>query len=492
MIIPLKTTKYYFLTYKNEKRKQHMLQEFKDLDITGVESVPDNSKYKSGAIGFSRILDLASFNQERNKPFQPFVIFEDDVNKYREFPESIVVPYDTDILYIGLSLCGMRQEIWCNEVCYTNVNEDIIKVHNMLALHGIVICSPRGLLAIQKAMLEGYFKDVIWDIFTAQIQPFYNVYALRKPLVYQFAELGGQEAHTKIEYNELNKEMDSSWINKKIVSNRTCFNQVENVNADVNVNANTPLNDLFRHYGNIEKKIHISWKSKNILDTNFSIVNNGVKALKNLNPDYVFEISDDDDVDNYIKRHVSKEDYELVKDRYLVEKTDLWRLLKIYHEGGVYMDIDRLCNIPLKDVIKPNVKCILPMHFDIDFSQDIMISCSNNILHKRAIELNLERRRCGWTDILSLAPITYFHAITEVLLGKQIDRYPNSDNLHKLRTMINECMYLDTYREVTPFDTLLYRGDAIAFDKQEFYDYCSVKHWVSVCGNDPLNKPGGM
>ena len=71
--------------------------------------------------------------------------------------------------------------------------------------------------------------------------------------------------------------MNSSWVNITNVSNITCFYE----NAQININ----LNNLFMHYGNIEKKIHISWKNKNILDTNFSIVNNGVKALKNLNPD---------------------------------------------------------------------------------------------------------------------------------------------------------------------------------------------------------------
>lgn len=31
-----------------------MLNEFKQFDITPVESIPDNSKNKSGAMGFSR------------------------------------------------------------------------------------------------------------------------------------------------------------------------------------------------------------------------------------------------------------------------------------------------------------------------------------------------------------------------------------------------------------------------------------------------------
>lgn len=101
----------------------------------------------------------------------------------------------------------------------------------MLSLHGIIICPARGLLAIQKCMLEGYFTDIIWDIFTAQIQPYYNVYALKKPLVYQDKTIGGQEEPTKIEYPEQLKEklIDDSWINKTNVSVITCFDQNKNI-----------------------------------------------------------------------------------------------------------------------------------------------------------------------------------------------------------------------------------------------------------------------
>jgi hypothetical protein len=232
MQIFLESIKYYFLTCNNEIRKQQILKEFKDYDITEVNPVIDANKNKSGATGFSRVLDIATYNQNRNQPFQPFVIFEDDVKKYRKFPKMIEIPDDTDILYIGLSTFGMNDKQHINKVCFTNVatNNQVVRIYNMLSLHGIVICSTRGLLAIQKCMLEGYFKDIIWDIFTAQIQPYYNVYALKKPLVYQDSTVGGQEAPTKIEYPENYKDqyIDKSWINKTNVSIITCFSPKNN------------------------------------------------------------------------------------------------------------------------------------------------------------------------------------------------------------------------------------------------------------------------
>ena len=89
----------------------------------------------------------------------------------------------------------------------------------MLSLHGIIVCSIRGLLTLQKCMFESYFKNIIWDIYTAQIQPYLNVYALKKPLVYQYGKIGGAEEATKINYiDKADKPISKEWINKDNIS----------------------------------------------------------------------------------------------------------------------------------------------------------------------------------------------------------------------------------------------------------------------------------
>jgi len=226
MILNLNNLKYYFLTCNNEKRRVHMINEFKEYDITEVNPIIGICKNKSGASGFSKILDLASKNQNRSKPFQPFVIFEDDVKKYRDFPDNIDIPDDADILYIGLSNWGMTNH--CrgrkNVIVYKEINQFTVRIFNMLSLHGIIVCSAVGLLAIQRCMMEGFFKNQIWDNYVAQIQPYYNVYALKKPLVFQFKEVGGQQEETSIEIKEINGTNENldiipeKWINKNNVS----------------------------------------------------------------------------------------------------------------------------------------------------------------------------------------------------------------------------------------------------------------------------------
>lgn len=204
MRLNIATMKMYFLTCNNPTRRAHFLNEFKGYDVTEVHPVTGIPKNESGTIGFSRMLDLGSRHQDRTKPFQPFAIFEDDVKRSREIPESIDIPDDADILYIGLSSWGCNKDgvATPNSVLYTNIDTYSIQVYNMCATHGLIVCSVHGLLAIQKCMLESYFVEKAWDISLSQIHPYCNVYALKQPLVYQYGPLGGYERETKIHYED--------------------------------------------------------------------------------------------------------------------------------------------------------------------------------------------------------------------------------------------------------------------------------------------------
>jgi hypothetical protein len=201
MIINLNEISHYFLTVDtNSERKKHMIEEFKDYKLTEINPATGIDKKKSGATGFSRMIDIGLKNQDRNKPFQPFVMYEDDCSKCREFPESITVPDDADILYIGISICSMNNMSKKDIIkqFYNHINDDIVRIYNMLSTHGIIVCSASGALAIQKAVMEAYNKDIIWDIFVAYIQPYYAVYALKNPLVFQDSKYKGNEHATKI------------------------------------------------------------------------------------------------------------------------------------------------------------------------------------------------------------------------------------------------------------------------------------------------------
>jgi hypothetical protein len=78
-------------------------------------------------------------------------------------------------------------------------------------------------MALQKCFLEGYYTNQVWDILIAQLQPHYNMYALRVPLVYQCGELGGQEAPTKIELGSGDRpDLPGHWVNRSNLSIMSC------------------------------------------------------------------------------------------------------------------------------------------------------------------------------------------------------------------------------------------------------------------------------
>ena len=225
MRIQLDNIKYYFLTVDtNSERKKHMIQEFKKYDLTEVLPVLGIDRVQSGVTGFSRMIDIALRNQDRSKPFQPFVLLEDDCSKYREFPDYIDIPDDADMCYIGLSKCSMNENSWHFGSYYKNINDDLIRIFNMLSAHGIIICSASAAIALQKSILECYYKNIIWDICLAQLQPYYNVYALKRPLVYQDGVFGGQEELTKFEINtDRDSPLPGRFLNKTNLSAMTCY-----------------------------------------------------------------------------------------------------------------------------------------------------------------------------------------------------------------------------------------------------------------------------
>lgn len=153
-----------------------------------------------------------------NKIVEPFIIFEDDVKKYRDLPEFLQVPNNTDLLY--LSKCGLIKDdnrIYYNCIKYDIIDKVLIRIYNMLSTNGILIYSLKGLLTFYHTNLESYKDNIVWDIYLTKMQPYLNVYALKIPLVYQYGEIGGLEEDTKIEYNDNTAiTYPDDWKEKKI------------------------------------------------------------------------------------------------------------------------------------------------------------------------------------------------------------------------------------------------------------------------------------
>jgi len=199
-------------------RREHVLSEWKRLNIQGefVEPILGIPKNKSGASGFFRMIERGLQLQKRDEPFHPFLMIEDDISFQAEGDPSLDIPLDADILYIGLSNCSMNDYCFHHANYYTSVEgfPEIVRIKHMLASHGIMVCSALGAAVLQRTMLEVFLCDKPWDVPLAFIQPYYNVYALRKPWVYQDAQFNGDEACTRITLEGDDQPLPENWNNR--------------------------------------------------------------------------------------------------------------------------------------------------------------------------------------------------------------------------------------------------------------------------------------
>jgi hypothetical protein len=54
----------------------------------------------------------------------------------------------------------------------------------------------------------------------------------------------------------------------------------------------------------IPKKVHLSWKTKDLLDSESPLITEGVKKLIELNPNWEVTIYDDTEVDAYLQEQL--------------------------------------------------------------------------------------------------------------------------------------------------------------------------------------------
>ena len=233
----------------------------------------------------------------------------------------------------------------------------------------------------------------------------------------------------------------------------------------------------------IPKIVHMSWKTKDVVNSQSPIIVNGLKQIIELNPDWDIQISTDDEVNLYLKDNLPKDYYKLVENIGIVPQTDIWRLIKLFKVGGVYVDIDRLCNKPLNDLVEEGVKWVLPTCEDNDFSHDFMMTAANNPAFANVIKLYFERRAAGYDNVFFLGAQTYMHGITHTLVGEMVNTNPGKEKFDWLRDKIKHAGFISTYRESLPNNTVIYKGNISDSEwesmKRSFYADSNVKHWTN-------------
>jgi hypothetical protein len=231
----------------------------------------------------------------------------------------------------------------------------------------------------------------------------------------------------------------------------------------------------------IPKKAHLVWNHKEVVNSNHPLIVNGLHNLIKLNSDWEVTIYTPPEIEQDLKSVLNDQDYTMIKDRHFVSKIDLWRLFKLYYEGGLYMDIDRMYNIPLSNIITDDIKWVCPTSQDYDVSCDFILTAPGNPVFTKAIELYLTRCRSGLTSQYFLGPQTYMHAVTLTVCGEMINTNPGKEKMDFIRGKIEEFPFAKTYREVPFDDMIIYKGSEggkLEEIKRDFYAKENVTHWT--------------
>jgi inositol phosphorylceramide mannosyltransferase catalytic subunit len=175
----------------------------------------------------------------------------------------------------------------------------------------------------------------------------------------------------------------------------------------------------------IPKNIFQSWISKDLHPE----VQKKVNTIKELNPEYNYQLYDDSDIDEFVNTFYPGKISECFNRLNIpVAKVDFWRYLILYEYGGVYVDLDSSIDISLDDFIRENDTAIVTAETNPNtFVQWALIFDKQHPILKKVIELvvdNIENNLYP-NDVLQMTgPQVYSKAIMSFhkeLFGKKIN-----------------------------------------------------------------------
>ena len=186
------------------ERREHMEKMFDKNELKGscFEGVCDKGK-------MSAVYGMISLMEDRLKgEFKPFIFMEDDVSVTPWFRHVIDVPDGTDAVYLGISLYSLHPYI-DRAIPVIQADKvadfpDLLRLHNMLSTHAVLFNTRRWtencLECYRRTLRENSAsQSPDFDFYPARSMPNFRVYALKQPLFYQDAAVGGQQDPTLIQ-----------------------------------------------------------------------------------------------------------------------------------------------------------------------------------------------------------------------------------------------------------------------------------------------------
>jgi hypothetical protein len=175
------------ITEKRDLRGKDMFDRLGYNKRHFIEAVPNNDFNgctKSNLKAYEYSLNLNG----------PSIVFEDDANTTEWYKESIEVPDDADVVYLGTSVMGMVDNwrlLSLNDLIFTKVPNihssynEVYKVSNMLSAHAMLHITKRfreDTIPFMKYCINDLIAP---DIIYAVRSKHFNVYACKYPFFYQ-------------------------------------------------------------------------------------------------------------------------------------------------------------------------------------------------------------------------------------------------------------------------------------------------------------------
>ena len=172
------------------------------INLDGEDQKRKQTEIMLKMIGFSNVVRFSAIRHEKGrivgcarshhailslKIKPPFIIIEDDCALNRKFKSEIDVPDNIDALYFGISHWGRYMNHSGPYVHTTKVNNEIVRVHNMLATHAIGYFSDEYIDVCKRISYHhGYEIEDHVDIGFAEVHKLYNVYCFDDPIFRQY------------------------------------------------------------------------------------------------------------------------------------------------------------------------------------------------------------------------------------------------------------------------------------------------------------------
>eukprot|EP00041_Stephanoeca_diplocostata_P010779 m.172704 g.172704 ORF g.172704 m.172704 type:complete len:326 (-) comp18291_c0_seq2:97-1074(-) len=255
------------------------------------------------------------------------------------------------------------------------------------------------------------------------------------------------------------------------------------------------VNKTLRNLGRIPEVVYFTWKTSK-LDESDPFIKNGLGRFQALNPSWKIVVSNDSNLLEDLRNWVSPEEFNILREKHPVQLADSWRLGTMCHKGGLYMDLDRLCN---KRISVSNLTKMILLIFrgrdgrHFDFSQDAMGSAPKNPVFCTAFTDNINRYvMCDKDSSLDcqtyrMGPMLFMESVSRVLFGGAIQ--------HNVRGSIRKTIFHElealypfvlTKEEHPPLDTFFFQDDGSISPgaheslKQEYYARNQIAHWSIV------------